>query len=205
MKLLHRDDLYGWSRFDESRNLDFNSVLWLRDGGNVAIDPLPLSEHERGRLQGFGGVAHVVITNSDHVRDARALVEATGAKLYGPAAERDGFPITCDTWLGAGDSPIPGLGLVVLEGSKTPGELALVIEETTLVTGDLIRGHRAGVLNLLPAAKLRDRARAVDSLRALTGLQGIEAVLVGDGWSVFRNGAAALAELLVATDPGPKG
>ena len=27
MKLLHRDDLYGWSVFDEERNIDFNSVL----------------------------------------------------------------------------------------------------------------------------------------------------------------------------------
>jgi glyoxylase-like metal-dependent hydrolase (beta-lactamase superfamily II) len=204
MKLLHRDNLYGWSRFDESRNLDFNSVLWVREGGNVAIDPLPLSEHERGRLQRFGGVAHVVLTNSDHVRGARALVEASGAKLYGPAGEREGFPVACDAWLGAGESPIPGLRVVVLEGSKTPGELALVIEETTLVTGDLIRGHRAGVLNLLPTEKLRDRGRAVSSLRELAGLQRIEAVLVGDGWSVFRNGAAALTELLVSADPGPE-
>jgi glyoxylase-like metal-dependent hydrolase (beta-lactamase superfamily II) len=204
MKLLHRTNLYGWSRFDESRNLDFNSVLWVRPDGNVAIDPLPLSEHEHARLRSFGGVAHVVITNSDHVRAARALVEASGAKLYGPAAEREGFPTDCDAWLDGGESPIPGLEVLALEGSKTPGELALLIENTTLVTGDLIRGHRAGVLNLLPNEKLRDRARAVSSLRTLAGLQALEAVLVGDGWSVFRNGAAAVTELLDSADPNGK-
>ena len=46
MKRLHRNDIYGWSVFDEGRNIDFHSVLWVRPGGNIAIDPLPLSEHD---------------------------------------------------------------------------------------------------------------------------------------------------------------
>ncbi|HVZ34745.1 MAG TPA: hypothetical protein VG963_20095, partial [Polyangiaceae bacterium] len=59
----------------------------------------------------------------------------------------------------------------------------------------LIRGHRAGRLNLLPPAKLRNQAQALESLRRLRG-RGLDAILVGDGWSVFRGGSAALAELL---------
>ena len=47
MKLLHRKDLHCWSRFDEERNVDFNSVLWVRSEGNVLIDPLPLSTHDK--------------------------------------------------------------------------------------------------------------------------------------------------------------
>ena len=31
--------------------------------------------------------------------------------------------------------------VLALHGSKTPGELALVLEDTILVTGDLVRGH----------------------------------------------------------------
>ena len=45
MKRLHRPDLYGWSDFNEDRNIDFHSVLWVRGSGNVAIDPLPLRAH----------------------------------------------------------------------------------------------------------------------------------------------------------------
>ena len=37
MKRLHRADLYGWSRFDEARDIDFHSVLWKRSGGNVVV------------------------------------------------------------------------------------------------------------------------------------------------------------------------
>ncbi|MDP1774645.1 MAG: MBL fold metallo-hydrolase, partial [Methylobacter sp.] len=50
MKLLHRKDLFGWSDFNRERNLDFHCVLWVRDGGNVLIDPLPMSEHDHSHL-----------------------------------------------------------------------------------------------------------------------------------------------------------
>jgi hypothetical protein len=72
----------------------------------------------------------------------------------------------------------------------------LLLEGDTLVTGDLIRGQRAGRLNLLPDAKLADRALAIRSLERLAQHKQIEAVLVGDGWPIFRAGAAALDELL---------
>jgi hypothetical protein len=198
VKRLHRPDLYGWSAFDESRNLDFHSVLWVRAGGNVAIDPLPLSPHDRKHLAELGGVALVVVTNSDHTRAAESLAKECGARLAGPAAERDTFPFACDVWFADGDEPVPGLVAVALDGSKTPGVLALVIEGTTLVTGDLIRAHEGGRLTTLPAAKLRDAAQAAASVRRLAALPNVDAVLVGDGWPIFRGAGAALRELAEA-------
>ena len=197
MKRLHRADLYGWSVFDESRNIDFHSVLWVREGGNVVIDPLPLSEHDRAHLLELGGAGSIVITNSDHVRAAGALAELTGARILGPAAERE--RMDCDGWLDDGDEVVPGLVAMTLDGSKTPGELALVLEGSTLITGDLIRAHEGGRLCLLPDAKLSDKSAALASLQRLAGLPGIVAVLPGDGWPVFRGGAGALAELASAS------
>jgi hypothetical protein len=92
MKLLYRPDLFGWSRFDESRNVDFCGVAWARSGGNVLIDPLPMSEHDLAHLEALGGAALIVITNSDHTRDAQTLAQRLGATLYGPRAERETFP-----------------------------------------------------------------------------------------------------------------
>ena len=92
MKSLHRPDLFGWSAFDESRNVDFNGTLWVRPDGNVAIDPMPLSEHDRAHLEALGGAAWVVVTNSDHLRSAQELAAWTGARVAGPAAERDRWP-----------------------------------------------------------------------------------------------------------------
>ncbi len=198
MKRLHRDDLYGWSVFDERLNIDFHSILWVRPEGNVVIDPLPLSEHDRSHLEQLGSVSTIVLTNSDHTRASKCLAENTGARILGPVDERS--QLECDDWLNDGDMVVPGLVVMTLNGSKTPGELALLLEETTLITGDLIRAHEAGRLCLLPDPKLSDKEMAVASLRRLADLPRIEAVLLGDGWPVFRGGAQALAELVAVFD-----
>jgi len=91
MKLLHRPDLYGWSTFDEARNIDFNSILWQRrypgEAANVVIDPLPMTEHDWQHLESLGGVKTIIVTNSDHVRDTAVLRARTGATVFGPFAE----------------------------------------------------------------------------------------------------------------------
>lgn len=195
MKNLHRSDLFSWADFDEARNVDFNSVLWVREGGNVVFDPMPQRPHDRSHLISLGPLAWIVITNSDHIRDARDLAAATGAKIAAPAAEEGTEGLSADAWLADGDALVEGLTTVALHGSKTPGELAFILDGTTLITGDLVRAHRAGSLMILPDAKLADRAAAVASVKRLAALPGIEAVLVGDGWPIFRGGGEALAEL----------
>ena len=192
MKQLHRPDLYGWSVFDEARNLDFHGLCWVRPEGNVLVDPMPMCEHDLAHLVELGGVAVIVCTNSDHTRAITALAERFGATVAAPAAERDGFPIHVDRWLADGDE-VGGARVVTLHGSKTPGEVALVIGDT-LACGDLVRGHVGGRLNLLPDPKLADKAAALASVRRLAELD-VDAVLVGDGWHVFRGGKAALQEL----------
>jgi hypothetical protein len=199
MRRLHRPDLHTWSLYDETQRVDFNGLLWKREEGNVVVDPVALAPHDERHLDELGGAAFVVVTNSTHVRAAGSLAARTGAKLLGPAAERDGFPLPCDRWLSDGDAPFPGVVVRELHGSKTPGELALVLEDTTAIFGDLVRAHGAGALMLLPAAKLADPARALESVRRVRTLHPrIEHVLVGDGWSAFRNGGLLLDELLAA-------
>lgn len=202
MRRLHRPDLHTWSTYDESQRVDFNGLLWTREGGNVVVDPVPLAPHDERHLAELGGAACIVITNSAHVRAARELAERTGARLLGPSGEREGFPVACDGWLADGDEPFPRLVVRELQGSKTPGELALVLDETTVVFGDLVRAHHAGALMLLKREKLRDPARALESVRRVRALHPrIEHVLVGDGWCAFRNGGALLDELVAAPRP----
>ena len=202
MKTLHKPNLLCWSVFNEERDMDFNSVLWTTAHGNVAIDPLPLSEHDRRHVEALGGVQDIVITNSDHLRGAVELSASTGARVWAPAAELDRLARLEPHAARDGEQPIAGLEIIELHGSKTPGELALLIEHHTLIVGDLVRGQRAGRLNLLPDAKLSDRTAALASLRRLTEVQSIEAVLVGDGWPVFHGGRHALNALLIELE-GP--
>lgn len=195
MKQLHRKDLFAWSEFNAERNLDFHSVLWVREDGNVLVDPLPLSEHDHSHLQHLGGVNFIIVTNSDHCRAAEQIAATTGALVYGPAAEEETFPIVCQRWLHDNEEVLPGLVAYQLHGSKSPGELALLLEHTTLITGDLIRCHIAGELCMLPEAKLADVAKAIRSVKRIAELPGIKAVLTGDGWPVFNHGSEALHRL----------
>ena len=196
MKLLHRQDLFCWSEFNEERNLDFNSVLWVRDSGNILIDPLPLSEHDEQHLHALGGAKLIVVTNSDHCRHAKQIAERLGAKIAGPRQEQQDFPIRCERWLGDNEEIVPRLAVYELAGSKTPGELALLLDGSTLITGDLIRCHCAGELCLLPDAKLSDKSKAIESVARLASLPGIDAVVPGDGWPIFHAGGEALRQLL---------
>ncbi len=196
MKRLHRNDLFAWSEFNQERNLDFHSVLWVRESGNILIDPLPLSDHDLTHLKSLGGVSIIVITNSDHCRDAENITAIIGGKILGPTAERDNFPITCDRWVSDDEEIVPGLMAYQLEGSKTPGELALILENNTLITGDLIRCHVAGELCLLPAKKLSNIDLAQQSVIRLANLPGIDTVITGDGWPIFKEGSLALKRLL---------
>jgi hypothetical protein len=196
MKSLHRSDLYAWSTFDAERNVDFNSIAWIRSEGNVLVDPLPLSDHDWKHLQSLGGAAYIVITNSDHLRDAQEIALKTGAQVMGPRAEQTTFPVQCDRWLKEGDEVVPGLCVLELHGSKTPGELALLLDDLTLITGDLVRAHKANALMLLPETKLADKEAAIASVQRLADLEQIETVLVGDGWPVFQNGHLHLQKIV---------
>ncbi|MFW5920918.1 MAG: MBL fold metallo-hydrolase, partial [Polyangiales bacterium] len=155
-------------------------------------------EHDREHLGSLGGAAWIVVTNSDHLRAAPELSEALGASVAGPAGEKDalGGSLEVARWLSDGEELVPAMKAIEMDGSKTPGELALLVENTTLVTGDLVRGHRGGALNLLPDGKLADKAKAVDSVRRLLAYEDVEAVLVGDGWPVFRDGNRRLRDLV---------
>lgn len=202
MKSLHRPDLFAWSVFDEARDVDFNGHLLVQTSGpNIAFDPMPVGEHDAEHIDRLGGVDAVMISNADHGRAAAAFAARWGAEIAAPGAERDraelaGLPVAA--WLGPDDLH-QGVRCMPMRGSKTPGELAFLLPGgDTLITGDLVRGQRAGSLNLLPAAKLSDRAAALDSVARLAELPGLEAVLVGDGQSIFCGGHDRLRELVTA-------
>jgi glyoxylase-like metal-dependent hydrolase (beta-lactamase superfamily II) len=198
MKRLHRRDLFCWSVFNERLDIDFNSYVWTRGDGNVVIDPLPMSAHDRAHLDKLGGVAWIVLTNSDHLRAAAELKAAhPAAKLAGPAAEREKFPIACDAWLSEREPLFVDWRVYELDGSKTPGELALLVAGNTLVTGDLVRANRpASLMMLNPAQGLKDAAAARESISRLAVLPHLEAVLVGDGWPLFADCHEALRALV---------
>ena len=186
-----------WSLWKPERNLFFNSFFITRPDGNLAIDPLPLSDADAREIEAHGGLAWVVITNRDHERDARAVAARFGAKIAASAPDVETLSGPVDRGLAHGDE-IGGALVFVLDGFKTPGECALCFSDLqTVVLGDALWGAPAGSLQLMPGDKLADPRRAALSLRAIAAMWPNH-LLVGDGACIFGNAKAEIWKTLDA-------
>jgi len=196
MKQLIFPDIYSWSIFSEARQIDFNGHLWVRPEGNVLIDPVPMIESDRNQLKQLGGATLIVITNRDHEREAQAFLELTGAKVV--VHEADASALTCPVDRAVTDSEqiVQGLKAIHLRYGKSPGEIALhFTEKRAVLAGDLVVGAPMGSFSLLMDEKLADPPRAALELRKLLRLD-LDAILVGDGHSIFQDAHQRLVECL---------
>ena len=136
-----------------------------------------------------------MLSNSNHLLDTPALKARTGATVHAPLQEQHSFPVAADHWLTHDDIPFPGLRVLELRGSKTPGELAFLLDETTLFCGTLLRAPTPGSLSILAPDELSSAVHAKESAQMLAALPFLEAIFVAHGWPVFRDGAQRLNEL----------
>lgn len=203
MKESRLNGLFTWSVHQPDRGIDFNAFFWKRDRGNLLIDPLPLGADDLAHVLRHGGARFIVVTNIHHLRDAIGLRARFGARLLAPAQERHEFAAVSneiDAWIDAGAPLAPGLeddvSAFALAGTKTPGELVLHLAPLrALVFGDSVRSHRSGELCLLPDAMIKDKHALLESLRPLIPLD-FDAVLLGDGDSLWKGGREALYDML---------
>ena len=194
------EDIYSWSVFSDTRQIDFNGHLWVREEGNIAIDPVAMCDTDRSHLEQLGGVKYIVITNRDHEREAAAFQEWTGAEVIVPEADADEMDIEPVRTLSDGETIVPGLRAVHLSYGKSPGEIALYFsEKSAILFGDIIAGEPMGRLSLLADEKLEDAPKAAMQLRKVLALR-FNTVLVGDGHSLFREGRQELVDCLQARD-----
>lgn len=196
MRQLAVPGAYSWSAWQPDRGMNFNGYLLVRDGGNVAVDPLPLDDAQAGQIGALGGVATIVLTNRDHERGALAMRDRFGARVITHEREAGSFSFAPDATFGDGDTVVPGIAAIGLPGAKTPGECALYLRESgCAIVGDAVLGAPAGALSILPETKLSDRPRFLRSLRSLWALR-LRSLLTGDGEPLFGGADAALGDLL---------
>ena len=196
MKEIACENFYSWSIFSQERQIDFNGHLWVRDQGNVLIDPVPMAAEDLEQFDQLGGAAWIVLTNRDHEREAAFFKDRSGARIAAHSADAGLFDRPPDRLLDDGEEIVPGLQAVHLEHGKSPGEIALFWPALKLVlSGDLVVGAPVGRLSLLPDPKLADPPKAALGLRKLLQLD-FDAMLVGDGHSILRDARRLLLECL---------
>lgn len=195
MQKLALPGAYAWSRWQPDRGLYFNSHLFVVSSGNVAVDPLPLDSGDADAIAALGGVATIVVTNRDHLRDAAAMRERFGAGIATSRLEAPLLDCEIDRTLEDGEEPFEGAVVVALDRQKTPGEFALHLKKNSaLLVGDALLGTPAGSLSLLPDEKYDDE-QSVLALRRVWALQP-EVLLVGDGTSLWSGATQAIGKLL---------
>ncbi len=196
MKEIAFENFYSWSIFSQERQIDFNGHLWVRDEGNVLIDPVPMEGADLEQFDQLGGAAWIVLTNRDHEREAVFFQNRSGARIAVHRADADLLVHPHDRLLDDGEEIVSGLQVVHLAHGKSPGEIALYWPALELVlSGDLVVGAPLGRLTLLPDAKLADPPGAALGLRKLLQLD-FDALLVGDGHSVLYDARRLLLECL---------
>jgi uncharacterized cupin superfamily protein/glyoxylase-like metal-dependent hydrolase (beta-lactamase superfamily II) len=185
-----------WSAWQPDRGIAFNSYMFERDGGMVAVDPLPLDGESLDWLSSNGGVRNIVLTNRDHERGAQALRERFGARVLAHELEAERFSIPVDATFADGDEVFEGAFAVALPYGKTPGEIALHLPSArAAVVGDALIGSPAGSLSLLPDSKLEDPRKLLFEVRKLWG-EELEALLLCDGAPIFHGADAVLGTFL---------
>lgn len=192
------DGIFMWSRWQPDRALFFNS-FFVKGDENVIVDPLAIEEADLRAIDSEGGAAWIVITTRDHEREAAALVQRFKAKVAAPELDAPEIEIHVDRQLHDGDK-IGRAEIIQLEGMKSPGELALYLEDcNTVIVGDALWGDPPGALRMVPDAKLRNPQMAALSLRRLWALEP-ENILVGDGYSLFGGATRAIEKFLESRD-----
>jgi uncharacterized cupin superfamily protein len=178
--------------------MPFNSHLFVTPNGNVAVDPLALEPSDAEHVEALGGIAEIVLTNRDHLREAPSLVARFGARIVTSAREAPLLDIPVDRVVADGEQVFEGAHAVWLDHQKTPGEFAVHLpKEKAVLVGDAILGAPAGALSLLPDEKYAEPVRAALALRRLLALQP-HVLLVGDGAPLWSGATRALGSLLFA-------
>ncbi len=201
MKRLLVENFFSWSVFSEARQIDFNGHLWVREEGNVVIDPVAISDADLTQLEELGGASLIVVTNRDHARMTERFREETGAQVVAHKEDAGSFPFPVDRGVAEGEEIVPGMEVVHLRYGKSPGEFALVWPSLgAAFVSDLVWGGPAGAFSFLPDDKLADPPRAALELRKLLAYPQVTTILVGDGHSIFGNAREKLLECLAARD-----
>lgn len=191
--------IWQWSWFSEEKQLDFNGLFLTIGEHKILVDPPPMTAEARSLIRRNGPVDYIVVTNRDHARDTAACQVEFACRLYVPEADAPGMDVKPTNTYKDGELLPGGIWVIQLKDQKSPGESALFIQQGrgtgVLIVGDALIGKPAGSVNLLPAEKYADAARAKEGLRRLLKYE-FESLLVGDGASILTGGKLVVERLL---------
>ena len=188
--------IFTWPWFSAPHNYDFNGYLLAQPEGNLCIDPVETSPEVLTELARHG-VARILLSNRNHVRDANRVRSRTQARTaIHPAdagyARGQGAEIDDELAIGERIGPLS----VVAAAGKSPGEVAFHWPaRRILVVGDSVIGNPAGQCGLLRDKVMDNPAQLRASVRDLLELD-FDTLLVGDGAPILSGAKERLRALV---------
>lgn len=156
-----------WQVFSPAHKVELTTHAVHTPSGWILFDPIPLAENWRSQFLARAGIRAIVLTNTNHERDAAAWRHATHAPIHVP--QRDGFELPDLQLLPAASTATRwhDWELIPLDGGA-PGETAFRWRERSLVIfGDAVFNLPDYGLNVLPEKYCRDHATLRAQLREL--------------------------------------
>jgi glyoxylase-like metal-dependent hydrolase (beta-lactamase superfamily II) len=198
-------DIFMWGSTYTDRPWDLNGYAIRFEGYTVLVDPPEPGEDDWPIFDAMKPIAKIILTNRDHVRDAKLFQTRYGARLGAGADEVSQLaPFVIDETVREGDLIAGALRVIHLPG-KSAGEIGLYFDPAhhavsremggILLLGDAIIGNPPGALSLIPEAKLDDPAKLKRSLPKLLDYD-FDVLLLCDGQPVLRGGKLKIAEFL---------
>ena len=195
--------VYEWSQYEPVRRLDLNGHYVQRAprSPGALVDPVPFLPGDEDQVRELGGVAAVLVTGSQTVREAATCAAAFGCPVLAsrPVIERikhgDARPIDPEVALPAGLIAVP------MPEQQARGEQAFFHGASRcFIVGEAVAGAPAGQLSLPGSMHEQEAARAARALRVLMA-RDLRHLLVAAGDSIMRDPARALQNLVYRHDP----
>jgi glyoxylase-like metal-dependent hydrolase (beta-lactamase superfamily II) len=158
-----------------------HSYLVQHRGGNVLVDSPRFLRSLAERVDGLGGIAHVLLTHRDDVADADQWAARYGARVWIHADDSRAAPYATDVLEGMEPVVITdGVTVVPIPG-HTRGSVAFHVDDRWLFTGDSLHwNHRRDHLDVFAGATWYSWERLADSMDRLSRLR-VEWVFPGHG------------------------
>ena len=189
--------IYRWSWFSQEKGYDFNGYFVISGEAKVIIDPPPMTSADQEWVRKQGPVTCILLTNRDHVREAEGFRRQFSCKILIHEKDAPLIAIAADGTYRDGDRLPGGFIAIHLQNNKSPGETALFLERDrgVVILGDGLIGKPSGQLNLMPADKHEDVAKAREGIRVLLNYR-YDTVLFGDGVPILTRGKQAVQKFI---------
>jgi glyoxylase-like metal-dependent hydrolase (beta-lactamase superfamily II) len=113
-----------------------HSFAIRRPNGNVMVDALRWTQGVVTTFEGWGGLAHILLTHRDDVADAERYAVHFGARVWIHEDDRGAAPYATDILRGREPTRIAGDLLAIPVPGHTKGSVVYLYDERCLFTGD---------------------------------------------------------------------